>query len=486
MEQIERLEQLVARRAGLQLREQERVALRKIAEARSLKLRLKPGQDYASLLEGGGSGAEAEWAHIFAQITNNESYFFRDAGQLALLEERILPEIIERNRATRTLRLWSAGCSTGEEPYSLSMLVDELLPRRAEWKVLILGTDLSEAALDKARSAVYGPWSFRALSPGRRDRYFQRRPAPLAVRGLSRSISSRPRDDGDWELQPILRASVTLQAGNLATDCFPSAISGIHDMDLIVCRNVFIYFGHEAVASTLEKFSRTLRPGGYLLAGHAELHNAPLAGLQPVAFPQTIIYQRPATSASTIPTRALLPTAPTSSPPSAAPPHVPAPHVPAPHVSRPPFEVAPAPQSVPLLQQAAAAADAGHYNLARELCQSAMREDLGSVAPHRLLASIAAEQGDHETAKSLFKKVIYLEPGLVWPYIEMDALYRREGDHARARTMRRAALQVLEALPPESALAEASSNAAQPAAALRLASAAVTVSQLIEHLKAIA
>ena len=482
---MEHVEHMVARRGGLQLREQEREALRKIVAARLQSLKLSP-ESYCRLLEGGVAGSEAEWAHIFANLTNNESYFFRDAGQLALLEGSILPELIERNQSTRTLRLWSAGCSTGEEPYSLAMMLDELLPRSESWNVLILGTDLSQAALDKARGGVYGPWSFRATSPRRREHYFQPQPRTFEAGAFSLK-SPAARDDSSLKVEPRIQRAVTLQAGNLVSDAFPSPSSGLFDMDLIVCRNVFIYFSREAIARVVEKFSRTLRPGGYLLTGHAELHDAPLHGLQPRAFPQSIIYQRPPAPAQphahaqpevAAPLPQLRPPAPASTwrPDAASVAASPEPNI---------AEVGAANEVGLLLLSAQAQADAGHHERARELCRRAMAVDALSPAAHQLLAHIAWEEGDREAAKSLFKKVIYLAPTLVWPYIEMDAIYRQEGDAAHARIMRRAALQVLAALPPESAVPHASPQHSAAPASPGLASAQVTAAQLVEHLKAL-
>jgi chemotaxis protein methyltransferase CheR len=505
MDQADRLEELVARRAGLHLREQERATLLKIARARVQKLRLGAGQTYVGLLEGGGAAAEAEWAHIFTGLTNNETYFFRDAGQMALLSERILPDLIRRNAGTRSLRLWSAGCSTGEEPYSLAILIDELLPDRKGWDVRILGTDLSEEALAKARRAVYGPWSFRATSEARRKAYFEMRLPTTEPRGFGMRPAPPASGERLFTLAPRIRDAVTLQPGNLASDAFPSLSSGIHDMDLILCRNVFIYFGREAVASVLEKFARSLRPEGFLLTGHAELQVPLPRELQTRNFPQTIIYQR-ATGTSQPPTPAAPLTRSNPAPATAGastwkfetPAPSPAPIAP-PAPTVPPAPTAPIAPTVPvhasaqperaghsLLEQAQAAADAGRYDVARELCRGAINENALSAAPHQLLASIALEMGDHETAKAAWKKAIYLAPGLVWPYIELDALYRREGDAARARTMRRAALQVLESLPPQSAVPTSTPEHPAPADITNtVGNEASTVSELIEHLKAI-
>ena len=135
-------------------------------------LKLAAPEDYYLLLQSDSAESRSEWRQLIINLTNSESYFFRDKGQLALLQNRILPELIERNKVQRTLRIWSAGCSTGEEPYTLAMLVDQLLPRQIGWNVFILGTDINENSLAIARRAAYTSWSFRMVDPGLRTRYF--------------------------------------------------------------------------------------------------------------------------------------------------------------------------------------------------------------------------------------------------------------------------------------------------------------------------
>ena len=189
-----RIEQLISARAGLQLRPREREALRGTLAARMAALHLRHADEYHQLLQAGTSDAESEWEQLMARLTNNESYFFRDKGQMALLRERILPELIARNQATRTLRLWSAGCSTGEEPYSLAMLVDELLPQRetasgADWEIVILGTDIDGPALEQARRGIYGSWSFRTMEPELQQRCFHRQEDGWQVAEASRVSS---------------------------------------------------------------------------------------------------------------------------------------------------------------------------------------------------------------------------------------------------------------------------------------------------------
>ena len=139
---------------------------------------------------------------------SGETYFFRDHGQFDLLRLRLLPELIERRRGAKTLRLWSAGCASGEEAYSLAMLVDMLLPERDGWDILILGSDIDQTALAKARRGHYGQWSFRMVPPALQQRYFQRK-------------------GDEWALDERIRRMVTFRAGDLIGEPFPgSGIAG--------------------------------------------------------------------------------------------------------------------------------------------------------------------------------------------------------------------------------------------------------------------
>ncbi len=304
---LRRFRGLIRARAGLALREQETALLARTLAARIGALQIGDATTYLDFLSAGASphsaapeAVQSEWKQLWMQLTNQESYFFRDAEQLSVIRDHVLPEIMRRNAETRTLRLWSAGCSTGEEPYSLAMMTSEI-PALRDWRVTIVGTDISEAALERARRGVYGQWSFRALDDAKRARFFSAHGNKIGK---------------EWEIAPHLRRAVVFAANNLLGDEFPvrpdapqgkvsarSAREGqndgageLHDIDLIVCRNVFIYFGREAVAQVLRKFGATLRPGGFLVCGHAELHDAALGDFQARAFPQSVIYQRESVS----------------------------------------------------------------------------------------------------------------------------------------------------------------------------------------------
>lgn len=207
-------------------------------------------------------------------VTINETHFFRDAGQVDALYSHILPQLIQRRRALRTLRIWSAGCASGEEPYSIAMLLRELLPDVDEWSITILGTDVNTEAVDRARQAVYSEWAFRE------ERAKQWRPRYFCRRG------------NRYELMPAVQRMVTLAQLNLVEDNYPSYESNTTLMDLILCRNVMIYFTESISRGIVNRFYSCLTHGGWLVVGHAEHSLTIYRRFQAHNFPHAILYQR--------------------------------------------------------------------------------------------------------------------------------------------------------------------------------------------------
>ncbi|WP_182179059.1 CheR family methyltransferase [Methylobacterium radiotolerans] len=234
---------------------------------------------YAALLSSGAEG-EAEWARLEAEITVGETFFFRYAEQFNALRATILPALIAARASERVLRIWSAGCSTGAEPYSLAILVHELLgDARSDWRVSILGTDISVEALATARAAEYGRWALRTMPPEDRLRYFTRLPAAPGIRR-----------EGGYALRPEYRGSVRFERGNLLNLVEPGPPQG-EPFDLILCRNVLIYFDARTVAAVVRGLGRRLRPEGWLLLGHAEPSPAFASFLDAVSLPGTVAYR---------------------------------------------------------------------------------------------------------------------------------------------------------------------------------------------------
>lgn len=216
-----------------------------------------------------------ELDRLINAVTVNETHFFRDEGQFNALYTYVLPQLIERQRATRTLRIWSAGCASGEEPYSVAMLLRELLPDVDQWAITILGTDINTAALDRARQATYGEWAFRETRARQwRSRYF------------------RPLTANRSELIPAVREMVTFARLNLAEPSYPAFDTNTTLLNLILCRNVTIYFSKAITTQVIERFYHSLVEGGWLVAGHAEYSLETFRHFQARTYADAILYQR--------------------------------------------------------------------------------------------------------------------------------------------------------------------------------------------------
>jgi len=469
---------LIARRTGLSIREQDQSSLEKKLSARLKDLRLPSLESYYQLLSGETNASRAEWATLLSLITTGESYFLRDRGQFQLLRDRLLPELIAKRRAIAgngrpSLRLWSAGCSTGEEPHSLAMVLQVLIPDLQAWDCFILGTDINPTAIAAARQGIYSHWSFRMMDANLQTQYFTARKQ-------------------EWLLDDAIRQLVTFQTGNLVCDPFPNPASSIYDFDLILCRNVFIYFDSTAVATVLNKFARSLRPEGYLMVGHTELHGHSLGHLEARVFPESVVYQQrhpfpaatvevpqPSLAVTTAPLPSVLATTVQTSPPVDRPP-IPAP-VPAamertiPGSGLPPDWLTsleeqmqrshqqgnyPAVIQVGLqmlqhhpqhfdacYRMAQAYANLGQHQLAAHYAERAIEIDAKPLAPYYLLTHIALDQGALETAKLWLKKIIYLDPTAISAYLELGFLYEQEGDRLRTRKMQTTAIALLQQMP---------------------------------------
>jgi chemotaxis protein methyltransferase CheR len=215
---------------------------------------------------------DQELSDIMDVLTTNETYFFRESFQLKALTDEILPEIrgMKAARNDRSLRIWSAGCSTGEEPYTLAMLVLE----RGDfsgWKVEIVGTDISHRVLQHARKAVYGKSSFRTTEEGYIRKYFLEQ-------------------EGGYRIRDEVKELVTISHLNLF-DQMRMGLLG--KMDVILCRNVIIYFDLAAKKRVVENFKGTLREGGYLLLGHSESLMNISTAFALRHFKNDMVYQKP-------------------------------------------------------------------------------------------------------------------------------------------------------------------------------------------------
>lgn len=395
---------------------------------------------------------------LSSHLTVGETYFFREKRSLDILEQQILPELLrERAQTEKHLRIWSAGCCSGEEPYSIAMLLDRLIPDLDKWNVTILATDINPQFLRKAAQGIYGTWSFRDTPGWIRDRYFTKR------------------QDGRFELQTRIRRMVNFSYLNLAEDAYPSLVNGTNAMDVILCRNVLMYFAQERARNVVDKLRRSLVDGGWLITSPAETSTVPFSALTAVEFPGAFLYRRMVAAGPR--TTAVKHQVPWYDGEAAAP-HAPAPAEPsvsaALSVARSVFApgVLHEADSLPATEagdadsregderetprrKARACADEGRLAEAVEWCEQAIAADKLNPSHYYLLASIEQERGQSEAAERSLGRVLYLEPEFALAHFALGNLCLSEGRQREARRHFGHALTLLRACPADALLPEA-------------------------------
>lgn len=212
---------------------------------------------------------------IASCLTIGETYFFRDNKLFEALEKSVLPDLISIKRAHGcTLRIWSAGCSSGEEPYSISILLRKLIPDYEKWNITLLATDINTDFLNKMKSGVYGKWSFREV------------PQEIIKTYFSKVSIDR------FSINDDIRKIVMPAYLNLAEDSFPSLHSNTNAMDIIICRNVLMYFTQEVTSKVVDRFYRCLTEDGILIVGPTETSQTIFSKFKTVQHPGVTIYKK--------------------------------------------------------------------------------------------------------------------------------------------------------------------------------------------------
>jgi chemotaxis protein methyltransferase CheR len=264
--------ELIQKRTGIRVGDNRRDVLTHALKECAESMECADLDQFFSYLQDARTDSEV-WNDLIKKVTIGETYFFRDSDYMEALYRNILPDLIARHQTDHTLRLWSAGCATGEEPYSLAILLRQILPDVDQWKILILATDINRHALKQGAAGRYRAWSFRETDP------------------VIRSICFT--SDGDtFTLDPAVRKMVAFAYHNLAEDNYPSPANQTSNLDLILCRNVTIYLPMSLIQDIANRFYQCLSNGGWLMVGPSEGHFEIYKQFQMLNFHGATVYQK--------------------------------------------------------------------------------------------------------------------------------------------------------------------------------------------------
>jgi chemotaxis protein methyltransferase CheR len=346
---------------------------------------------YLELLRDPLRGA-AELDELIAEITIGETYFFRHSDHFDALRDIVLPDVIARNQATQTLRVWCAGCADGPEPYSVAILLRrELGHKLAGWTVNIVGTDINRRCLARAREGRFEEWAFRATPEDVKRECFTK-------------------TGKQWIIAPRYREIVTFQPHNLAEHHFPSLIHNLASFDLIICRNVMIYFAPELMRRIIGQFYDSLVPGAWLLVGPTEPNMSSYGAFRTVNAPGVTLYQKRMEAAR--PEIITIPSLPEAPSPIQAPPVCPS-----------------ALQELPpTLDDVRACADRGDWEEARRLCEELLKSDGLNAVAHFYYALILEQTGRHQETERALRHAIYLDRRAALPPYYLGLFLQAQGD----------------------------------------------------------
>jgi len=269
-EEYNNISSLVMEKSGIRLGPEnyKRVAI--IVGNRIRRIGLKSPPGYAEYLKSGKNRIELDW--LVNEIAVPETYFFRDNNQCNALRYYILPELVKSIKK-KQLRIWSAGCSTGEEAYTIAFILTQAIYDLNLWDIEIIGTDINKNSIKKSKNGVYKKNSFRGVEKGLINRYFLKTAKGMMVKEPAARLAA-------FEL-----FNMKLDKGGRFPDKY-------RRFDIIFCRNVLIYFEEKVSKNIINGFIDALNPGGYLVTGHAEAFLLPREFLLPLRTNETYIYQK--------------------------------------------------------------------------------------------------------------------------------------------------------------------------------------------------
>lgn len=370
-------------------------------------------------------------------LTVGETYFFREPEALHLFRQEILPKIMRfrEDRGQRRLRVWSAGCSTGEEAYTLAMILKEALSGFPQWDFSVLATDINEKALDAAREGLYRPWSFR-------------KPVPLAYA----KYVVRHEGENLWRVRDDIKRHVTFSVLNLASESYPSVQTETVDWDAVFCRNVLMYFDPKTRSDVLRRFHGALNEAGWLVLGASEIHAASGGPWESVRYPGAVFFrkQRAVAKAAPQPDRSPKRDAVQAS----------SDHAISSLLASGRFEEAAVtaeraldgPADMPLdgefrdaiLQVTQALAARGRGAQALKLVDRVLAVHKFDRAFYHMKGALHAERGELEEAIAAFRQMLYVAPQSATALLSLGMLCDREGHKDAARRYLEGALRLLQ------------------------------------------
>ncbi len=378
-------------------------------------------QAATGLLDGLSTGGDGEILEALIEgLTVGETHFYREPAAFEWLEREIVPGWV-REKTDRRLRVWVAGCSTGEEACTLAIVLERLLPDPGQWSVSILATDLCRRALDRAREGVYPRWSFRGT------------PGWMIRRGFTREPDSR------WRIDPRIARNIRFFRHNLAEDPFPDPAAGLANLDLVMCRNVLMYFDPKVARGAIAGFQRCLTATGWLLLGAVEsplADGAPLAAVNWKGKGFFFRNERPARDAAA---RVRAPRA--------------VPAIPCPETTRrratPRLQVPTASAGIDAARNARTLADKGELREAREEIERALRTERLDASLHYLHALILREEGHPDEAMAALRRTLYLDRRHVLAHYALGGLLARGGERGASLRHLRSAFDLLSSRPAD-------------------------------------
>lgn len=359
---------------------------------------------------------------LAGEVSIGETYFFRDAEQFALIRNRILPGVAQR-REQDAIRVWSAGCASGEEAYSLAITMKELgLAPRAH----IIGTDIARTRLVRAALGRYNRWSFRGVPEATVARYFVRR-------------------GRRHEILPEIRELVEFRYLNLAEDNYPALSTGIWGFDLILCRNVLIYLQPDVVARVLRGLVASLADDGWLLLGASDPTHEVLRECEVITTDAGLAYRKSAgVSHQPVPRAVRWPERITS--------HAPLPNR-VPVMDKPVQETrAVRDTRADAIRQVRALANDGELMQAERACAAALERFATDAELLYLHATLLSENGHHEAALRAARQALYLEPDFVVAHLALGSACARAGKAEQARRAFENAERLLIRMTPDAAV----------------------------------